>query len=232
MKISSSGKNLNIVIVNKASVTEEWMTFASWYSFHKNAPNSKVTISIQRSSSQIHQLFNWANRVSVNYAYYTSVSNDCQLINKLFALQQVLNKKYTQTPLLVVEPDIMLTDQLNTNSLNDLLNENKSIQSENGKVWFITDPFYVLNAIDKYFLEKLDLLPSETWICSNAQSTTNSLVCYEKGCGRFVTSKWIDKIKGCPFGKASRFKTDSLSVNEKRILDLWKKLAPLYKAIF
>lgn len=233
MSISPSGKNLNIVISNIASITHEWMTFSSWYSIFKNAPDSHVSFVSQRSSSQIHQLFNWADRLPIPYMYYNSASDESQYINKLLSLKALLQRKLTKTPLLCIDPDIILTESIDVDNLNEFLEKNKAIQSEDKKVWFIPDSQFILDSIDDYYLRNItSSMLSCPWLCVDAQSPPNSLVSFNKGCGRFVTAKWIDKNKGCPFGKASRFQTDSLTVNEKRILDLWKKLAPLYKAVF
>jgi len=234
MLISPSGKNLNIVISNKSSVTDEWMTFSSWYSFFKNAPDANVTFSCLRSSTQnMHQLFNWANRLNVKFTYYSNKSKQSQHLNRLLSLKTILKKNMSRTPLLCIEPDVLLTGDLDVDILNDYYDKNQCVKSENNKVWFITNEQFVLDSIDDYFLKNsepnMDICTS---LCKDAKSTANSLITYEKGCGRFVTAKWIDNKKGCPFGKASRFRTDSLTTNEKRMLDLWRKLVPLYKAIF
>tara|TARA_Y100000034_G_scaffold117749_1_gene157565 strand:- start:14526 stop:15227 length:702 start_codon:yes stop_codon:yes gene_type:complete len=233
MSISPSGKNLNVVIINVASVTHEWMTFASWYSFFKNAPDANVSFVSQRSSNQIHQLFNWANRLPINYTYYTASDEESQYINKLLGVKAILQRNFAKAPLLCIEPDVILTKPLDADNLNSFLHKNKGIQSENEKIWFIPDAQFILDSIDNYFLRDAtsNMLPC-SWLCVDAQSHPNPLVTFEKGCGRFVTARWIDKNKGCPFGKAGRFQKDSLTVNEKRIIDLWKKLAPLYKAVF
>jgi len=232
MNISPSGKNLNVVISNDASITHEWMTFSSWYSFFKNAPDASVSFVSRRSSAQIHQLFNWANRLPINFTYYNSVSDDCQYINKLISLKEILQRNFTKAPILCIDPDVALTESLDTDNLNHLLEKNKCIQSDNKKVWFLPDSQFISKLIDDYYLsDNSPELPCCSWLCGDTQSSPNPLVTFEKSCGRFVTSKWIDKNKGCPFGKANRFQTDSLTVNEKRILDLWKKLTPLYKAV-
>lgn len=231
MKISSSGKNLHVVISNKATISHEWLTFASWYSFFKNAPDANISFASQRSSNQMHQLFNWANRLPIQYTYYNYVDKNCQYINKLFSLKKIINKGFTKVPVLCIEPDITLTEPLNTEHLNNFLEKKQCIKSDNNKVWFISEYQFILDAIDNHFLKNTFSMPSCSKLCVDAKDSPNPIVSLEKGCGRFVTTKWIDR-KGCPFGKANRFYTDTLTVNEKRILNLWKKLAPLYKAVF
>ncbi len=50
------------------------------------------------------------------------------------------------------------------------------------------------------------------------------------GCGTFVPSEWIDK-GGHPFRRADLYGKGDLTVNEKRVFSVWKKLCPLYDNI-
>lgn len=62
--------------------------------------------------------------------------------------------------------------------------------------------------------------------CHEAKETEtlSSIVSYQKGCG-----KWIHKLKGCPFSNAAGLVTSDMTVNEIRIIDLWKRMCQLYK---
>lgn len=67
--------------------------------------------------------------------------------------------------------------------------------------------------------------------CLDAKSQDFALFCsIEKGCGSFVLSEWINKGE-TPLGYVDRFLNDQLSVNEKRILGLWRKAYSLYEMI-
>ena len=69
---------------------------------------------------------------------------------------------------------------------------------------------------------------SDDKICVDAKlcQDVHPLVTYHKGCG-----KWIDRSKGCPFSSAGGLVTPDLTVNETRIIELWKKMVPLYQVV-
>ena len=75
-------------------------------------------------------------------------------------------------------------------------------------------------AVDDY--EENSLGP----ICCKSEGDT-TFVNYKNGVGEFVLSEWIDRL-GAPFRYTSRFETDSMTVNELRILKLWERSSPLY----
>jgi len=53
----------------------------------------------------------------------------------------------------------------------------------------------------------------------------STLVSYREGCGNFVLGKWINK-KEHPFGSSYNFfSTNGLTVNEKKVLDIWKGMS-------
>jgi hypothetical protein len=56
-----------------------------------------------------------------------------------------------------------------------------------------------------------------------------TFVDYSNGCGKFVTSAWIDK-DGVPFKDAlSRFSIVDMSVNESKLLEIWKNAYGIYR---
>lgn len=68
-------------------------------------------------------------------------------------------------------------------------------------------------------------------LCLAAKNASASPFCsLSGGCGAFVPSRWIDK-DGHPFGKVDLLGRGDLTVNEKRIFSLWRKLCPLYDTI-
>jgi hypothetical protein len=59
--ISFLGHNLNVIIqAGKATPTNDWLAFASWYSVHRFLPEAKVFCSVKPSLE--HNLFVWAFR--------------------------------------------------------------------------------------------------------------------------------------------------------------------------
>ena len=58
-----------------------------------------------------------------------------------------------------------------------------------------------------------------------------TFVDYQEGCGKFIPSEWLDKVRA-PFRKAVKtFGTDIMTVNELKVLKLWEKLYTLYTAV-
>ena len=56
------------------------------------------------------------------------------------------------------------------------------------------------------------------------------LVSFSEGCGRFVSSSWIDR-EGHPFGHVAAYERGDLTVNERRVLSLWKRISPIFDSI-
>ncbi len=52
------------------------------------------------------------------------------------------------------------------------------------------------------------------------------LIGYTKGVG-----KWLHKSKGCPFSSAGGLASDEMTVNEHRIIDLWKRMTTLFSSV-
>lgn len=68
-------------------------------------------------------------------------------------------------------------------------------------------------------------------IVAAKSSKQATLVDYSEGVGCFVAAEWIDKVL-LPFPRATRrWATDTMSVNEVAILELWQKCGPLYEAL-
>lgn len=64
------------------------------------------------------------------------------------------------------------------------------------------------------------------WVEANDSDSLSCLVSYQKGCGR-----WIDTLKGCPFSSAIALTSESMTVNELRINNLWQKMTPLFNSV-
>lgn len=79
-----------------------------------------------------------------------------------------------------------------------------------------------------------DVMAIREWINEeiiDAKSSNIATFCtYRNGCGNFVMSDWINSIVP-PFEKSEIFKKDGMTVNEIKILEIWKKGLPIYAAI-
>jgi len=191
--VGEDGKNLSVVIVASANVYDEWMTFASWYSFNKYAPEAKIAIAITRPEEKVHQLMNWAFRLKINYCYYSGK-------NKLEAIKEAISREYISYPVLCVESHVCLTDKLN-----------------------VDEGIYVKDGDDTI---------DDSFIASTKDKNASALVSIMNGLGRFNTETWLRRNKSCPFQKSFRFYHDNITVNEKRVLDLWRQATSLYKSVF
>jgi hypothetical protein len=81
--------------------------------------------------------------------------------------------------------------------------------------------------MNAYMLDGMKLPDTEP-ICVEAKECDepSCLVSYQKGCG-----KWIDTSKGCPFSNAAGLALTTMTINENRVIDLWKKMCTLYSVL-
>jgi len=229
--ISDTGTNLSVLIVSEASVTNEWMAYAAWYSFFKNAPDAKVAISCLRTNKRIHQLMNWANRLKISYAYHNKISAENETLNKVQSTICSLNRGFIGFPLLIIDADVLLVRELDLGVLQ------KTSRSPDSRVWFLDETATakdIAGILDSFVIgeDKVEQLPIEPRLCVGTKEKGGSLVNIHDGMGRFNTQTWIDKNKGCPFGKAFRFHKDDMTLNEKKVLELWGQMAALFRTIF
>jgi len=99
------------------------------------------------------------------------------------------------------------------------------------------DPLTIVDFGDR---EKLLLSPAvmavrsyegDTTITKAQEETLTTFIDYSEGCGRFVTTDWIDKIEA-PFQRAmDRFGNPDLNANEIAIFKLWDRMNRLYSAL-
>lgn len=80
--------------------------------------------------------------------------------------------------------------------------------------------------IDRHCLED-SVLPN-SMLFPEAKDSVEliELISFEKGCGR-----WINTAKGCPFSSAGGLVSTEMTVNEARIIELWKRMVPLYNTV-
>jgi hypothetical protein len=221
--ISETGKNLFILIVTESGLN--WETFATWYSFYTNLPDCKIHIYSHRNKSIPFQYFQWAKRLKIPCTKNNVFSEDsADFINNLNAINICQKNKLVQQPLLVVKPYTMVIDTLNKELL-DIFNNKTICVNEN--IWFLNH-LDIEDIFNNCVLNDSEIYMSKEKICFEAKETDEpkSIVSYNKGCGR-----WINKAKGCPFSNAGGLVTPEMTSNESKIINMWKKMVPLYQAV-
>lgn len=69
-KINVYGDGLGILIRCEGFLSDNWATFASWYSLNKNLPDAKVAIASSRKEMSKWDLFQWTQRCRIPVIYY------------------------------------------------------------------------------------------------------------------------------------------------------------------
>lgn len=218
--ITSTGKNLSVLIMTRPGM--DWQTFATWYSFRTNLPDTNVAVGCIRDGTTPFNFYQWCKRLLVHAFKFPPLTESVEEINWLDSIKKV--KNWHGDELLVVRPLVVATDLVEHEHL-ELLNACDAWLDEDA--WFFRnpDPESMLN---DYFLEGKPIEKSNSKLCYEAKEHHDPkwLVCYKKGCG-----KWINSAKGCPFSNAGGLITADMTANEHRIIELWKKMVPLFTVV-
>lgn len=104
----------------------------------------------------------------------------------------------------------------------------------NKKTIFLDCAIIMVRELNDNFLNALDIntessVPEEL-ISTAHQDGYVPFVEYRSGCGNFFMAEWID-IAECPFSWADKFMTAEATVNEIKVLKLWKQMGPLYATL-
>lgn len=203
--INLTGENLNILLCCKHSFLHEWMTFLSYYSIHRYLPDAKVQIICERKNLY-YDLFNWTKRSQVNFEYIKPKS-------KIEYLHHFISKKKLQTPCLIIEPHILCVREWTDDFIPDYK-----------KNYQMNDFFYVADP-NAYDFEPANLYYSikDNKICN--------FVTYSEGWGTFNMTTWINK-NDYPFHPLYKFDRATLSLNEKRMDELWDSVINLFPIMF
>jgi len=220
--ISMTGANLDVVIL--ARMGESWRAFSTWYSITKNLPDAHVSVICFRSTQVDIQGYHWAKRLSVPFCYLNPSCNE-PIGDRLTILDRSFRHN---SGFLLLDYSTIVIRPLDETWL-ELLND-----PEPGLL--IDDHILVARQINEGLLEKMrtqflftgffEGLPVECGsLCPEAKESEDpaSIVTTTKGCGR-----WIDTLKVCPFSHTEAILCDDMTINERRIVELWRKMVPLY----
>jgi hypothetical protein len=215
---NSLGENLNILILTEP--TQDWLAFSSWYSITKTMPAAKIAVVCVRNLEVGFQYFQWMKRLKVPHRFINPADKPQETIlnSLLLANTEALIEDGRDT--LVITSHVMAVHEL------------ESLPKET--CWAGTNCLWVprataevvKNLVDDYMLTSLDL--SEIHFVQEAKDTTFpcTFVSIHKGVGT-----WIDTKKGCPFSSAASVMAEDITVNELRIVELWRKMVSLYNAV-
>ena len=94
-------------------------------------------------------------------------------------------------------------------------------------IWFLKNP-NISDLMNGYALGDNKWAVRSSQICFESKEIEDvkCLISYKKGCG-----KWIDTLRGCPFSNAAGLALTTMTVNENRVIELWKKMCTLYSAL-
>lgn len=218
--ITDTGKNLSVLIVTEPGM--DWQTFATWYSFLKSLPDAKTCVFCYRNGETPFVFYQWTKRLNVPTLRQKLEPENPEQVNWLYAVKN--SAGLLGENILVVRPYVTALEPL---SEADLAAVNAGNHVINEDAWFLSKP-NVENMLNEYFLEDKRLEPSSYRLCHEANETEQlvALASYKKGCGR-----WIHTAKGCPFSCAAGLVSETMTVNEHRVVELWKKMVPLYNAV-
>lgn len=225
--ISETGENLDIVINTKTG--EDWQAFSTWYSINKNLPDSKVFIVCNRTMEVEIRYFQWIKRLNLRHVFQNPVYHDV-ISNFLQMITVPLSRGLVGENILLVDAKTIFLSPFDDQTL-DYFNRKDYKIALNQTAIFVNgvDLEAVNTMIDNIALEGDPGVPVDGTRFSyeaKDEEDLRSIVNYGKGCGR-----WIDSMKGCPFSNASRLLTDSMQPNELRVIEMWRKMVPLYNAV-
>lgn len=218
--INELGKNLSVVVVTETG--RDWQAFGTWYSMFKNLPEANVCIVSFRNGKTPFQMFQWTKRLKVNLAHVQPDFDEGEVVRLLEAAKVAQQRKWVGDRLLVI-PDLTMALKTLDSKLAGYFSYEKPLFSNNGIFLENSDVNNLLNDVllDTKTLEMMDFCPE-----AKETETLSSIVSYRKGCG-----KWIHKLKGCPFSNAAGLVSSDMTVNEIRIIELWKRMCQLYSAV-
>jgi hypothetical protein len=186
-------------------------------------------------------VFQWAKRLQIPVHYTNPIgevkitvdsiidTTDKKSLNWLHVTRLAQHNKLIGENLLIVEPLTMVLSPLCPKEILDTWNLFDRFQWFGEEAWLLKNILQqeIESRIDDYYLNKNKIYPTEPSFVYDAKSTSDlkSIVSYKKGCG-----KWIHTATGCPFHNAAGLVRDEMTSNEREIIELWKKMVPLFSA--
>lgn len=98
MPIDNLGDGLSVVIACEATGLDNFLAFASWYSFSKNLPDARVAVACRRPDSPRFDAFRWVRKVGVPFFYHKTQKDP---------VGEATARGHASHPVLRVPPDVM-----------------------------------------------------------------------------------------------------------------------------
>lgn len=215
---TSLGENLNILILTEP--THDWLAFSSWYSITKNLPHAKIAIVCVRNLEVGFQYFQWMKRLRVPHRFINPADRQPETILNALLLANTEGLIEDGRDTLVITSHVMTVQELGSLP-------NTTCWAGHNCLWVPqASAAVVKNLVDEYMLTDLKL--SEVHFIQEAKDASFpcTFVSIHKGVGT-----WIDTKKGCPFSSAASVMAEDITVNELRIVELWRKMVSLYNAV-
>ena len=216
--ITKNGKNLLVIIFTETG--KEWETFATWYSVSKNLPDAKVAIASKRNSETPFELFQWARRVNVPVMHHNPYDETDNNLNKFHFLNVVSDRLFEYN--MIIDSLTMVMEPLSKEIIS-IFKEGSHLEEN---VWLLRGK-QIKEHFNRYAIEK-ELIRKPQTLCPEAKERNESscLLSYKKGCG-----KWIDTLKGCPLSNAAGLASTDMTLNEIKIIEMWKRMCSLYSTV-
>ena len=246
MSITSTGKNLSILICSDYKFVFNWMSFAAWYSIKRNLPHSEIAVTCARDFSNV-QLYNWAYRSGVKFFLHKNVNKQLPYLNKIYGVYIALKEELIKPPFLVIDADMMAVRNLSNYCL-DILNKSVFATNKNGTVWYFNNNCLekivdTINKISESDLSNnnLDLInlnevfgkPDIIDDLGNEahESDMATFAHYKKRCGNFFRNEYEKGLVHPPFREQSALRTVDMTVTEKKVFDLWLQMWTTFEVL-
>jgi hypothetical protein len=259
MAITSTGKNLSVLVCSDYNFIFNWMSFAAWYSISKNLPDAKVAVVSSRNNINL-QLYRWVNKIDAKFFLHTNVgkANNLPYLNKLYSVYVALKEGLVEQPCLVLDADMMalrgltppVLDKLNSC---DFATNQSKLMPPVGPMWYFNNQSLetiigVINSlnslrktVDEQGMRHLDLLALHKAcgdpvviedLCNEVHEPNATVFThYPQKCGNFFRKEYEKGLAYPPFTDQLTLRTIDMTVNERKVFSLWAQMHMTFEAL-
>lgn len=220
--VTETGENLKVVIVTQTA--EDWRSFATWYSVRTNLPDASISLICHRTTRVEFQYYQWAKRLNVPLKFVNPFYKE-QIGDQLHNLKSNLSDKVLMLDYTTMVVDVLSPDWLAIFNSEEpqLIIDDHCLASNNITIDLVD------KITDNYsFTGKLKEPAKAGKLLGEAkdEEDSTSVVSSVKGCGN-----WVYTMKGCPFSNADGLVNNNMTINERRIMQLWRKMVALFSTV-